>query len=310
MVSVIIPLYNKAHIVANSIRSVLDQTHQDFELIIVNDGSTDDSIKEVGKFIDKRIRLVNQENKGVSAARNRGMKEAKYDLIAFLDGDDWWDKDFLKIMINLSHKFPEAGLYGGRYVQINRKYEIIKLDRFPPIKEGYFKLHDFLYAIWSSSIIIRKNVFNVSGDFDEDLTHGEDTDMWVRIALKHKVCYTNKVVAYYNIGGNPLTRSVGKMPPISKRFISKIDNYLIYENWNNILLDIKVKGLKKYFKHYPFSKDIQNRIKELPFDIRNREGWLNMRTLPYLTFVESVFTLYPRNIAKNIRNRILFYFNR
>jgi glycosyltransferase involved in cell wall biosynthesis len=83
MFSVIIPLYNKELSISNTIQSVLDQTFQNFEIVIVNDGSTDNSVKEVEKFDDKRIRLIHQENKGVSAARNRGIEEAKYEWIAF-----------------------------------------------------------------------------------------------------------------------------------------------------------------------------------------------------------------------------------
>src|SRR5690554_5521626 len=96
MFSVVIPLYNKELSISNTIQSVLDQTFQNFEIVIVNDGSTDNSVKEVEKFDDKRIRLIHQENQGVSAARNRGIKEARYEWIAFLDGDDLWEKEHLE----------------------------------------------------------------------------------------------------------------------------------------------------------------------------------------------------------------------
>lgn len=266
MISIIIPLYNKEHIITKSIQSVLDQSYQDFELIIVNDGSTDNSVKEAEKFNDNRIRLIHQKNKGVSAARNRGIEEAKHDLVSFLDGDDWWDKNFLKTFIDLSNKFPEAGLYAGQYVQINSENEIIKLDRFPPIDEGIFNLHEYFFAVWSSSIMIRKHVFHISGTFDENLTHGEDTDLWIRIALSYKLCYTNKVVAYYNIGSNPLTRSVGKVPAFNNHFLSKIDDYIGRGdvNLDSVLMERKVINLRKLYIQYPFNKSIQKMIKGLP----------------------------------------------
>lgn len=90
MISVVIPLYNKDKQIAKTLYSVLKQTYPNFEVIVVNDGSTDNSLSEVSKISDSRIRLICQENKGVSAARNRGIQEAKSDYIAFLDADDEW----------------------------------------------------------------------------------------------------------------------------------------------------------------------------------------------------------------------------
>ena len=96
MFSIVIPLYNKELSISNTIQSVLDQTFQNFEIVIVNDGSTDNSVKEVEEFDDKRIRLIHQKNQGVSAARNRGIEEAKYEWVAFLDADDLWMKEHLE----------------------------------------------------------------------------------------------------------------------------------------------------------------------------------------------------------------------
>ena len=94
MISVVIPLYNKEKYIKRAIESVLNQTFQKFEIIVVNDGSTDKSAEIVQNIKDPRIRLINQKNAGVSAARNRGIQEAKYEYIAFLDADDFWEKIF------------------------------------------------------------------------------------------------------------------------------------------------------------------------------------------------------------------------
>ena len=104
MISVVIPLYNKEKQVAHTLQSVLRQTFQDFEIVIVDDGSTDHSVEEVEKVRDTRIRLVHQQNAGVSAARNRGISEAKYDLIAFLDADDEWKPEYLETQYGLYQK--------------------------------------------------------------------------------------------------------------------------------------------------------------------------------------------------------------
>src|SRR5690554_4101955 len=111
MFSVIIPLYNKELSITNTVQSVLDQTYQNFEIVIINDGSTDNSIKAVESIKDNRIRLIHQENQGVSAARNRGIQEARYNWIAFLDGDDLWEQSHLQEIILMMLKFPDEKVF-------------------------------------------------------------------------------------------------------------------------------------------------------------------------------------------------------
>lgn len=112
LISVVIPLYNKAHTIGRTLGTVMRQTFQDFEVVIVNDGSTDDGTNVIRKnFTDSRIRIIDQENAGVSMARNRGVDEAKGKWIAFLDGDDEWHPEYLNEMQKLIVKYPEAGLF-------------------------------------------------------------------------------------------------------------------------------------------------------------------------------------------------------
>lgn len=115
MISVVIPLYNKEKQIAKTLQTVLNQTYQDFEIVIVNDGSTDGSVDEVKKFLNPRIRLINQKNGGVSAARNRGIEEAKGEYIAFLDADDLWDIDHLEVLYQLILAYPKNGAYATAY---------------------------------------------------------------------------------------------------------------------------------------------------------------------------------------------------
>jgi glycosyltransferase involved in cell wall biosynthesis len=113
MFSIVVPLYNKEHIVERTVISVLTQTFKDFELIIVNDGSTDSSIEVLKKYLkDPRLKIINQENAGVSSARNRGVLEAKYDYVAFLDADDEWLPGFLEKVKKAIEIFPLAGMFG------------------------------------------------------------------------------------------------------------------------------------------------------------------------------------------------------
>ena len=115
MISVVIPLYNKEKQIKRTLQSVLTQTFQDFEIVIVNDGSTDNSTIEVEKIKDSRIRLIHQENAGVSAARNKGIEEAKYELIALLDADDEWKNKYLEVQYDLYKKYPKCDIFACNY---------------------------------------------------------------------------------------------------------------------------------------------------------------------------------------------------
>ena len=111
MFSVVIPLYNKEESIFNTIKSVLKQSCQNFEIIVVNDGSTDRSVDAVKAINDERIRLIHQENQGVSAARNRGINESRYEWIAFLDGDDLWESNHLEEIVKMMNTFPNEKVY-------------------------------------------------------------------------------------------------------------------------------------------------------------------------------------------------------
>ena len=114
MFSVVIPLYNKAHTIINTLKSALNQTFVDFEIVIVDDGSADNGLEVIKQFTnDERIRIISQKNQGVSAARNNGIIHAKYEYIALLDGDDEWEMSFLEQMKRAIEKFPDAGFYGA-----------------------------------------------------------------------------------------------------------------------------------------------------------------------------------------------------
>lgn len=201
-ISIIIPLYNKRNAIAQTIQSVLEQTILNFELIVVDDGSTDDSYSVVSQVNDPRIHLLHKENGGVSSARNIGIKTATYPFVALLDGDDYWAPTFLEEQLALIKDYPEAGMWGVNYAFVKGdKCEPCNQgigDGFRGYVEGYFasSAHNDLFC--SSSIVIRKDVFEKVGFFDERISSSEDLDMWYRIILHYPVVYYDKVLAYYN----------------------------------------------------------------------------------------------------------------
>lgn len=115
MITVVVPLYNKAGSIGHTIQTVLNQTFQDFEIVIVDDGSTDASVAEVQKFNDPRIRIISQANAGVSAARNRGIAEAKGEYVALLDADDRWMPGYLDEQMSLASKYQSCAIFGTNY---------------------------------------------------------------------------------------------------------------------------------------------------------------------------------------------------
>jgi len=207
LISVVIPLYNKETYIDRAINSVLNQTFQEFEMIIVNDGSTDKSAEVVKSFTDPRIRLIQQENAGVSAARNRGIEEAKADLIAFLDSDDEWTPSFLETVLRLRERYPEAGAYATAYKKRfpNMNEKKLKFYGLPEgQKEGlltsYFKsATEGKLPVRSSNVAIPKNIFKEVGKFPIGKWWGEDTDMWGRIAFKYPIAFSMDVCSVYNI---------------------------------------------------------------------------------------------------------------
>ena len=201
--SIVIPLYNKEKSIGNTLKSVLNQTFTDFEVIVVNDGSTDNSANVVTEFAkqDRRIRLVNKPNGGVCSARNRGIQEAKHEYIALLDGDDIWDNTFLDTQTKLITDFPLANLWGVNYAFVKGgKTQVCQQgmgNGFCGYVENYFGTsHNDLFC--SSSVVIRKTIFEKTGLFDERIRYSEDLDMWYRIILHSKVVFYDNVLAFYN----------------------------------------------------------------------------------------------------------------
>ncbi|WP_373033574.1 glycosyltransferase family 2 protein [Sulfurovum sp.] len=205
MFSVVIPLYNKANHIQRAIDSVLNQNVQNFELIVVNDGSTDGSEKVVEQYVDSRIILINQENGGESAARNRGIKEAQAPYIAFLDADDAWEADFLLTISELITEYPEAGAYATALKTLEvtgeyRSYTYTPLPSYPwkGIIENYFDcLSNGSYPLSSTTTCVRKEVLIKTGNFNRSLRIGPDIDMWIRVFLTTKIAFTTKICAIY-----------------------------------------------------------------------------------------------------------------
>jgi glycosyltransferase involved in cell wall biosynthesis len=202
MFSIVVPLWNKRHTVAATLASALAQTWRDFELIIVDDGSTDGGMEVAARFDDPRIRRLRQANKGPGAARNAAIRAARHDWFAFLDADDLWLPDHLEELDRIRRRFPEAGLIGTKILRSDRHGRY----RLPTRREGRIERVDYfdcaVRGTWpttTSSAAIPRRTWEALGGFG-DAPCGQDIEYWTRIALDLPVAVSRRATAVYVAG--------------------------------------------------------------------------------------------------------------
>ncbi|MBU2648141.1 glycosyltransferase family 2 protein [bacterium] len=217
-VSVIIPTHNRIQQVTAAVESVLIQSFKSFELIVVDDGSSDGTEERLRALFDSTIRLIRQPPAGVSAARNKGARHSNGEFLAFLDSDDTWHRDKLKHQIDFHQQNPELNLSQteetwirrGRFVNPHKKHRKPAGYIFPQ------SLH--LCTVSPSSVLIRKTVFDAAGGFDERLPACEDYDLWLRITATHPVGL---------IGMRLLTKHGGHADQLSQKYPA-MDRFRLY----------------------------------------------------------------------------------
>lgn len=205
MISIIIPLYNKEASIATALRGVLAQSYQDFEVVVVDDGSTDGGAAVVEQFDDPRIRLIRQANGGVSAARNRGIAEAKGEHVAFLDADDEWMPTFLEEIAALIAAYPECKARATNYIFNSNGVKSPTLLRKIPFTEergvmtNYFEVASCSHPpMWTSAVCIDRDLLQEIGGFPVGIKSGEDLLVWARTAVRTQWAYSMKPLAQYN----------------------------------------------------------------------------------------------------------------
>ena len=245
MISVIIPLYNKEAGIATALHSVLAQSYQDFEVVVVDDGSTDGSVAIVKTFNDPRIRLIQQQNAGVSAARNRGIEEAKGEYIAFLDAEDEWMPGFLDEIRALQEAYPDCRAQATNYsfcsngVKSPTILHKIQFEGERGILSNYFEVASCSHPpVCSICVCIERKLLQEIGGFPVGIKSGEDLLTWARIAVRTQWAYSQKVMAQYNFDQISIKEPPTRIP----EEIDTVGNELKSMYRNNP----KIKGLKQY----------------------------------------------------------------
>lgn len=215
--SVVIPLYNKEREIAATLDSVLSQRLAPLEIIVIDDGSTDNGPAIVRNYDSPLVRLLTQPNAGVSAARNRGVQEAAGKYIAFLDADDRWRPEYLGKMAELIARYPGCGAYSAAFdiVSGNQVYPN-KNPGKEGIVEDFFREAMNSYILQPSATVIPRSILLSEGGFPEGMKIGEDLYLWIKLASNHKICFTpENLVLYSRTASN---RSVGIYTPESTPF--------------------------------------------------------------------------------------------
>ena len=301
MISVIIPLYNKEAGIATALRSVLAQAYQDFEIVVVDDGSTDGSVAIVETFNDTRIRLIRQQNAGVSAARNRGIKEAKGKYVSFLDADDEWMPGFLAEIRALQEAYPKCKAQATNYTFCNNGVKSSTILRKLPFDDergvltNYFEVASCSHPpVWTSAVCIERKLLQEIGGFPIGIKSGEDLLTWARIAVRTQWAYSRKVQAIYNLGEgydkkNLPPRRQDDGDPVGKGLLE------LYTTHKNIT------GFRQYLSHwYKMRASVAIRYGERKETLKEVLYSLKQRPFNYKVMLLGILALLPRRFAKTI----------
>jgi len=247
-ISVIIPTYNSAQFIAEALESVFVQTYKDYEVIVVDDGSTDNT-KEVLKPYMSKIRYIYKENGGAASARNVGIKNARGEYIAFLDSDDLWLPEKLEKQVKYFEEHLQVDMVFADCVRFGEEVLNTRNGTRQLVSDDMFVNIWWYNIVPTSTVIVRKSCFEKVGLFDEarEIETAEDAEMWLRIAREYKVGYLKEVVTKYRVRTSGYSRSNINRAYSSTKLV--IDKY-----WE----DIKMKGYTRKF--------LNRRLHEYHFD--------------------------------------------
>ncbi len=287
--SIIVPLYNKAPYVRKVLESIVNQTFQDYEVIIVNDGSTDNSLDVVKelferfKILDFRFKILNQENAGVAAARNNGVAKSKGEYLCFLDADDWWEKEYLEEMDRLIKEYPDAGLYATNYVYYKPGKTHVALD----LERGYMNYPEAYLRgempVWTGAACMQRKVFDEMGGFPEGIKLGEDFLLWAKTALQYKVSFCEKPLAYYNNDVPAHLRATRNLHAPEHNMLFHLDSiedaihhtpYTIHQQaiWTQLLDKLRISGLMDYWLSEKYHDAAAEELKKVDWSKQTKKA--------------------------------------
>lgn len=299
--SVIIPLYNKEPYVGKALQSVLDQSFIDYELIVVDDGSTDESARVAGEVLSKAAvdcQLIRQENAGVSTARNNGAARSKGEYLCFLDADDWWDPSFLERMDWLIKTYPDAGIWGTNYYYVKNRRMRVCVQCAETGYINYCKVYSegMAMPLTSISVAVSPAVYDEFHGFNPKLKLGEDFDLWIRIALKYKVAFLNEPLAFYNQDVTPSLRAIGHLKNPKVHMLWNL-GYLegeekVNPEYKQLVDNLRTYGLFPYYLSKQYRESARGELQKVNWSRQSEKTRkLYRKPIPYLKLRQGILKM-------------------
>jgi len=294
-VSIIIPTYNYGRFLQTAIDSAFAQTFKDFEVIVIDDGSTDDTKGIIQSKYAHRIKYIYQEHKGAPAARNRGFREAKGEYVVFLDADDWLSEEYLEYKVNVLNNNEDIGWVYSDWYYVDDKGLLERVSKSPSFYkrklEGDISSELFSSGnyITTDAVLIRKACIEKVGGFDESLPALQDYDLWLRVSMHYRVKYLNMALSYSLVHSDSLSSQMGVNPKafliIAKKYENVFRNRVgsvkwlrlkadKYNQYGSYLMNISIrneasKAFLKSILCFPFQKTV---YKNLLFSLWDKEN--------------------------------------
>ncbi len=294
VVSIVIPTYNHAKYIGKALNSVVNQTYKNWEAIIIDNNSTDDTDNVIIQYNDPRIKYLKIHNNGIIAkSRNMGIRQAKGEWIAFLDSDDWWTKDKLEVCLSKINKNVDFVHHAHEYVSKSKSYFKKKIIKGRELKKPI--LNDLLIGgitkgsqISNSSVIVRKNILTKIGGLNENkmLVGADDYDTWLRIAqITDQFLYVNKKLGYYLFHD---ANTQKKNMSIPQRLVVR-DFIHLFNEQQKINLEIKLRYISGSFNY--LNNNHKKAKKDLMYVIRNGTFHLKLRSflMIILSLLKNIF---------------------
>ena len=280
MFSIIIPYYKKRKYIERCIDAVLAQTYENFEIILVDDGSHDEVAQLIEEKYSGKVHLIQQDNQGVSAARNAGIAAATHDYIAFLDADDYWSPFYLEKVVKVINQEKDIKIIGSHYTR--KKIELeIKNNNLDYFKfENYFKIAIRNTFFLTSATVVTRDFFEQNPGFNSNLKRGEDIDVWLRaVASSGKAFYIKNSLVYYS--DEDFEQATSSIGAVENALVGTINEYyksMLWQSENQAFSHFVSKYV--YFNLYPyfFNKKHHQKAKE---NLNNNRHYYFFLHLPY-----------------------------
>ncbi|MDY7012475.1 MAG: glycosyltransferase [Cyanobacteriota bacterium] len=313
LISVLIPVYNGEKTIRETIQSILDQTFQDFEIIAIDDGSTDSTVEIINQFQDDRIKVFSFANSGPNASRNRSLDRATGEYVSFIDADDLWTPNKLESQLKALQDFPKAAVAYSWTDHIDRNGQFLYPGPHYSFTGDVFAkllLADFINS--GSNPLIRKSAFVKAGRFDEPLEGGQDWDMWLRLAKHYPFAVVPAVQVFHresptSWSANTRRQEIGFNKVIAKALadapesVQKLRRDIIGNRYKSLLVDALSKR--------PDRDRSLLAIRYLGIVLKHDPYLLRSRILPVLVLAIGIRLLLPSQQARMLLNRYSDFFD-